>query len=84
MNSIVDLFMPLREIAKLFADALEIVNGCCGLAIADGIDPKDPVVFREPEHDVFLAERIAVPVVTEANDVLTLNHTRREVQTKCQ
>ena len=31
-------------------------------------------MFGEPLHDVLLAERITVPIIGKADDVLTLNH----------
>jgi hypothetical protein len=73
----VHLLVTASERTKFRADAFEVVDGGGGFAIADGIDPKDPVVFGQAKHDVLLAERIAIPIVAKTDDVVTLNHTCR-------
>src|SRR5262249_23127474 len=74
VNSLTDRLGAFGKIAELLDDPFQIMHRGCRFAIADRIDPQDAVFLRQPLHDVFLAERIAVPVVAEANDVLSLNH----------
>ena len=71
------LLVTSSESTKFGADTLEVVDGSGGFAIADRIDPEDPVVFGQAKHDVLLAERVAIPIVAETDDVVTLNHTCR-------
>ena len=66
--------MTSREIAKFFGDTLQVVSRRSGLAITDRIDPEHAVMFGKTKHDVLLTERITVPVIGKADDVLTLNH----------
>ena len=75
MNPFVYFFGAPREVAQLFDDAFEVVDGRGRIAISDGIDPQHAVPFCQPLHDVLLAEWIAVPIIAEANDVLPLDHT---------
>src|SRR5574340_1666658 len=62
------------EVADLSDDALQIVHRDFRIPVADRIHPEDPVAPRQPDHDVLLAERVAVPVVAEADDVPSFDH----------
>jgi hypothetical protein len=33
------------------------------------IHPKDAIMLREPKHQVFLAQGIGLPIVSETNDI---------------
>ena len=74
MDPFMNLFMPLREIPKLLNDAFGVIKRRGWIAVPDRVDPQHTVLAGEPKHDVFFTERIAVPVVAKADDVLTLNH----------
>ena len=58
-----------RELAELVDDAAEIARGRARRAVAERVDPQDAVVLRQPRHHVLLRQRIAGPVVGEADDV---------------
>src|SRR5215510_3365931 len=68
---------PLGSAPKLphFSnDPLQIGNGCFRPAYSDGVNPQHAVAFCETLHDVFFTKGIAVPIVTEADDVPAFDH----------
>ena len=45
-----------------------------GVAVAGGVDPQHAVLLGEPQGDVLLAQGFGVPVVGEADDVISFYH----------
>ncbi|MNC93416.1 hypothetical protein D3C83_100420 [compost metagenome] len=74
MNVFLNLATAGAKSPDLVEDPLQIPNRRRRIAIADGIYPEDAILSSEPEHDVFLAQGIAIPVVTEADDVVAFDH----------
>ena len=64
----------MRKERQFLHDAPGVPDGGPRIPVADGIDPEDAIFPSQPEHDVFLAQGVAIPVVTEANDVLAFDH----------
>src|SRR5215475_5571355 len=67
------LLVTSAEVGELFQRPPEVTNGSRWFPVADGVDPQDTVLLRKPKHDVFLAQWIAIPIIAEADDVLTFN-----------
>ena len=74
MKAVMNLLVTLSEILEFFNDALEVSDGCRGSAIPYRVDPQYAIPFGQSRHDVFFAQRIAVPVVAKADDVFTFEH----------
>ena len=74
MDPFFNLLRPFGEIAKFFDHAFEIVHRSGGIPVAERVHPQYAVTFCQTLHDVLLAERIAIPIVAEANDVLPFDH----------
>jgi hypothetical protein len=64
----------MHKLPNFLNDASQIRNGCFGPAYSNGINPQHAVAFCKTLHDVFFTEGVAVPIVTEADDVLTFDH----------
>ena len=62
------------EVSRLPDHEAQVPPGDARIAVADRVDPQDAVLPGEAEHHVFLAQRVAVPVVAEADDVSPLKH----------
>jgi hypothetical protein len=76
VNTVTNLLMTFREVLQFLDDSLEISDGGRRSAIPDGIDPQHTIALSQALHDVFLAEWIAIPVVAEADDLLSFDHIR--------
>lgn len=64
----------MRKERQFLHDAPGVPDGGPRIPVADGIDPEDAVSPGQPQHDVLLAERIPVPVVTETYNVSAFDH----------
>ena len=71
----------LHRAGELLDDAPRVARAGRRPPVADAVHPQHPVVAREDLHRVHLRQRIAVPVVGEADDVapLELSTTHRHV-----
>src|SRR5262249_16157205 len=71
---VVDFPMSSGEVTKFFGDAFQVVSRSGWLAITNGVDPEHPVVLFKPNPEMRFAERIAVPIIGEADDIPAVNH----------
>jgi hypothetical protein len=72
----IDPHQSLNQLSTFGHQAARITARDGGPAHADGVHPQDAVLLRQDAHDVRLAGRIALPVVSEADDRLVANHFR--------
>jgi hypothetical protein len=71
VNIFLDTPAPAAVLPQFLYDSPEIPNRSRGVSIPGGVDPQHPVLLGEPQSDVFLAQGIAIPVITETDDVVS-------------
>jgi hypothetical protein len=65
---------PLEKLVRLPENPTEIFFIDLRAPISDRVDPEDAIPLRQPFHNMFLAQWIAVPIVRKTDDLFSLKH----------